>query len=264
MNEPFRVPVRTRGYECDATRTVPARVLLSYLEHLRWECMQDPRLGVVEAVHQGHFFVVVEQRIELVRQVGMGVDLQVWAALEQVGRSTGWVRHVITSPSGVVALARVRGAWIGPHRRLARIPDRMREVAQGQAGLPLPEPVPSEGIEDSGPSWFEPPVQTWASRGLNLDPPATVDAPVVHTHVVRPSDLDIFEHVNASRYLALLDDARQRMDALGAVRRLAIRHPQEARLGDTLVIRGHRQGDRLAFSFSRDQDLLCTAALELA
>lgn len=274
---PFVRAVSTRGYELDTTRSVSIPIIMNYLEHLRWEVMQEPSLGLKEALDEGHFFVVGQQDVELVRRVGMGVPLDVSLVMRKVGRSRAVVEHAIhrsdrpRDDKSLVAHAEVTGMWLGPNRRLARLPEGIREVGRAHAELPavLLESVHASGIPspEEAPSFIERPEVTHRSRGLGhiALPELTAELPAHgqvfrHQLVVRPSDLDIFNHVNASKYLRFFEDARHLAGVRKAIEwahpptdsahddadvcalkphvRASVSYHQEAVLGDTLDVVG--------------------------
>lgn len=120
----FEEPLVTRGTEIDETATISTYTFLRYFEHKRWLIMQDPALGLLEHLHNSHFFVVRTQVLEMRRRVGMGVPLLMRTHFEHCGRSTARVLHeaVRSDDGAIVARARVTGVWLGGDRRMAKIP----------------------------------------------------------------------------------------------------------------------------------------------
>ena len=247
---------RTRGYDTDRTATVPIPKFLSYLEHARWEWLLDPRAGFVDLIHDGHFFVVLRQKLELIRRVGMSHDLTCAGHILRIGRSTVDVEHRVTRDSDGARVARaiVVGAWLGPNRRLARIPNDLREMLQ-EAEQPapwVPETFaagerPHGSVQMGEISRLTPPEHVNPALGLDITHPtdAAPEGAWCHSVVVRPSQIDIFDHVNAATYLRYMDDAR----ILGARRgrlperadhpsvRVAIAYDREALVDDVLDVR---------------------------
>ncbi|MFO0750122.1 MAG: hypothetical protein U1F43_31290 [Myxococcota bacterium] len=228
---PFEHHLTTRGTEIDQTATVGLPSFVRYFEHLRWLTMEDPRLGLVDLIHAGHFFVVRTQVVELLRRVGQSVPLRMTTRFESIGRSTAAVLHECTrtTDGALVARARVTGVWLGPTRKMVRLPDAFREFADGQlAALPL-EPHPPE-LDDHAPlpdpqvvarpdthatSFTAPHETVFAPLGVRTGPPAPNDPVIVerrfeHVHrlIVPPRDLDVFSHVNAATWLLYCEDAR--------------------------------------------------------
>ena len=251
----------TRGYECDQTATVPIDRLLAFCEHQRWESMRDPEVGIVEEVHKGFFFVVLEQRIERLVSVGMAVPLRMEMTLDEVGRSTIWVRHVLRRQSdGVpVAIARVRGGWMSPRRRLARIPDALREIAKRQAALAREELTGEEGVGGTPGSWFDPPTLSRLARGL-LTPAEEPLGPVVARRMVQPRDADIFAHVNAATWLRYFEDAA---GTATPAWRASLVYKKEARPGQEVCLHIAREGEVLQCAATLDGTMLVAAAIEL-
>jgi len=270
MTMPGEHPLRerhlvTRGTEIDATATVPLPIFVRYFEHLRWLDIQDPRLGLVDLLHESHFFVVRMQVVELRRRVGQGVPLRLATRFLQVGRSTATVRHTAhrETDGALVAHARVMGAWLGPSRRLARLPEAFRAFAQadlealargvdddGHAPHVARVVVPEGG---SARSFLAPPEHVFSRLGLDDEPPLIVDRQVTerrfdHAHhlVVPPRDLDVFSHVNAATFLGYCDDARHAARARGVYRddvrgdgwvvRAGLFYHREATAGDALEV----------------------------
>lgn len=240
----FEHRLTTRGTEIDGTATISPYTVLRYFEHIRWMIMQEPALGLIDLIHDSHFFVVRTQVLELRRRVGMGVDLLVRTHFEHCGRSTARVYHeaVRAADGAVVARARVTGVWLGRDRRMARIPDAFREYAEMQAAL-APEdtvtndlagdPVIETGFEGHAGSFIAPPTATFPPMTVSTEPPRTLPTAFLHIHplTVRPQDLDVFGHVNAATWLSFADDARVFADRAGALPADVSGHRWTARVG---------------------------------
>ncbi len=242
MSEPaFEIALRTRGYETDASTTIPIAVIFNYLEHLRWEWMHYEPLGLRSSLDAGHFFVVRDQAVEVLSAVGMRTDLRARGIVETVGRSLVHVRHELLHPNGdPVAVARVSGLWLSPERRLVRVPDKLREYATSQVDALAAAPAPPTIAPPEG------------------DAPAHAHC---HTITVRPSDLDRFDHVNAATYLRFFEDAALAASSEPRPRpmRAAIRYEREALAGDALRAKTWRHEDGYAFLLCRGDDVLCRA-----
>lgn len=257
--QPFVQRLTSRGYECDPSGSVPIARLFSYCEHQRWETMRNPELGLVEAVHEGHFFVVLEQQMERLESFGMSVPLRLEMTLEQVGRSAAWVRHALVRESDdrLLAIARVRGGWIGPNRRLARVPNRLRELAKLQ-GHAWEDVTSDAGTGGTPGSWFDPPTRRRTSEGL-LTPPDQAPSTVCLERLVQPRDADVFSHVNAATYLRFFEDA---VTPSATTWRASLRYKKEARPGQVLTIHGEENNGIWHCAATRDGELLVTAAIE--
>jgi len=257
---PFELSLETRGYEIDTTGTVPMAMVFRYFEHKRWTMMRDPRLGLVDAVHEGHFFVVRDQTFEILRRVGQGVPLLLRTWFVTAGRSSGSVHHeaIRVRDGAMVAHARVTGVWIGPHRKMARLPDAFRAFARAQArelhsGEPATQDPPSPaGAAATGGrpgSFFDPPEVTHPRLGLEIAPPASPPPASAFAHPVRVPhrELDVFSHVNAATWLRYAEDARVAAARIGALPealgaagynvRTAITYHREAVVDTTLNLR---------------------------
>ncbi len=237
---PFQITFTVRGYEVDTSRSTPLPVVFSYLEQVRWAWMTDPSWGLHEHLRRGCFFVVRRQALELLRRPRFGERITVDAAIEDVGRSRVVVRHTLFFDERPVGRARVLGVWLGPDRRLARLPDQARERGRAKARAPTPRPGP-------------------------LLPEPRFDLRPEHHHRVRvrPSDCDVFGHLNASRWLDLMNDARHRAGYHDPARAAVIDYRREAVAGDALVIAWRRDGATHFFRVERDGEALCAAAVVL-
>jgi acyl-CoA thioesterase FadM len=256
----FVTRVSTRGYECDDTGCVTVARMFSYCEHQRWETMREPALGLLEAVHAGHFFVVLEQQLERIESFGMSVPLRIEMTLEQVGRSAVWVRHALRreTDGALLAVARVRGGWIGPNRRLARVPDALREAAARTTKQAWDAPMGPSATGGTAGSWFDPPTRRRAPLGL-LEVPDTVPETVHAQRRVKPGDADIFSHVNAATYLRFFEDA---ISPGKTTWRASLRYKRESKPGDVLAIHAEPRGNTWHCAAIRDGELLVAAALE--
>jgi acyl-CoA thioester hydrolase len=268
----FERPLRTRGYECDATRAVPLPVYLEYFEHLRWEGLLEPRFRMVDAIRAGYFFVVHEQRVEVVRRVGLGVDLLLQGWFERPGHVLVRCGHqVVRARDGaLVARATVTGAYLGPDRKPARVPPELREIAQAGMRRPPAEVVP--GAPGGGPSWFDPPEVLHPPSDLTLVPSHDAPPPEAFEHrlTVLPSHKDIFDHVNAATYVRFCEDTLALGGFCPGARsvRCGVKYPREARQGDPLVVRAWPvPGTERMFDCSicraGEPDALCRARFEL-
>jgi acyl-CoA thioesterase FadM len=276
----FSRTITTRGYEPDRHATVPIQRYLNYLEWLRWEFIQDPETGLVEGLAGGHFPVVRSQRFELVQRVGMGRELVLWARVTKVGRSTVTLEHhVVAADDGsLVAHALVEGLWLGPSRRLVRIPDAFRSLAAEHAnqGSPPHEVLSPRSLTGDGPLIHtNPQPHVFERRGIDLDLEKGSDEVFRMERVVRPSDIDIFSHVNAATYVDIFEDvlyeAYKAQTVLSAVEnrpqasnRLVIQYDREALLDEVLAIDCWPVGNGgYAFELCRasDREVLCRATL---
>ena len=224
----FCMPVRTRGYEADPSRAIPLAQFMAYFGMLRWEVLLAPRFGLVDYLRNGHFFVIREQQIELLRRIGIGVDLDIHLWWEFVGRSSVRIQQqaVRRSDSAVVAQGRVTCAWLNPERRLGRIPEPHKSAARAVSGAgrklvtrlrPHANDTLGTHLGGTNLSYFDPDPVMHPPGGLEL--PLLDRAPPQSWATglrIRPSDVDIFGHVNATHYVNLLDDVRQQARREGA------------------------------------------------
>jgi acyl-CoA thioesterase FadM len=170
----FELPID--GFDLGFEGCVPPGRMAKLLETLRWRLARSGEHPVLGTFKAG---VLRAQTLELVRDVTMGETLSVELWLSRVGRTSLEFSHSLrTADGGVVGRA------------------TCTIVAIGDAG-PAPLPPGLAQLVD-GESVLSPP---------KLEPPDPSRSYVRRFHV-RPSDLDLFRHVNQSRYVDFLDDAR--------------------------------------------------------
>jgi acyl-CoA thioesterase FadM len=170
----FELPIE--GFELSFEGSLSPGRLAKLLETLRWRLARRGDHPILGSFRAG---VLRAQTLALESDVRMGETLRVELWLSRVGRTSLEFSHTLT---------RGDGSSVG--RATATI------VALGDAGpAPLPESL-KQFVERPG---------TLASPPLELPDPAKS---YVHRFRIRPSDLDLFRHVNQSRYVDFLDDAR--------------------------------------------------------
>jgi acyl-CoA thioesterase FadM len=267
---PFERTIVVRGYEVDSTRTTPLPVVLSFLEQLRWEWIADPAWGLDQGVHDGHFFVVRQQVLELVERPRFGDRLTLTGEMEKVGRSLVVVRHRLSVDGRPVGHARVTGVWLGPDRKLARLPELAREVGRRASEAPTPfgslPGAPEDAVLDGSRarSFLEAPRIVHVARGLDLEPPTSLSDARVCSIVVRPSDNDVFGHVNASTWLRFFDDTRLALGHSGLPHRVALDYRAEAVAGDRIDVSvAPLSAGVLGCLATRGDTILCAGALHL-
>jgi YbgC/YbaW family acyl-CoA thioester hydrolase len=206
-----------RGYEIDRHGVVPAAGFLRYFEHARWEAMGHPDLPMGDFFRDGHRLVVRAQKLEILEPVHFGDTLELLLWVARVGRTSLDLGHEARRAGTTVARCSLVTVHLDPSGNPQPVTDDLR-------GLVLERPRPQ--------------VDLLSVRR----PPDVFTLP----WSVRPSDLDLLQHVNQARYADYLDDARllaaeagaygPRQSARSATARLAIDYRREARLGDALRI----------------------------
>jgi acyl-CoA thioesterase FadM len=241
--------LKTRGYELDRRAKIPPATVLRYLEHLRWEAVvETPAVG--ETFERGHRLVVVAQRLLLRRELGLGDELELELWIERVGRSSLEFGHRIqllgTETDAPIAEAQVTAVHLGPDGRPAPLSDAIRALC-----------APAGGLEG-----FPPP----------LPPEPPLVGGFAHRFPVRPSDLDLLQHVNHANYLTFAEDARELAAAtemlgpLGArpLRAVTLEYRRQALLGDELEARIQPLSETaFGFQLLRAGELLCSARSEV-
>jgi len=281
----FKKEITTRGYEPDRTATIGIVRILNYLEQLRWEFIQSPEAGLIDHLASGHFPVLRSQRIEIIQRVGMDTKLSLHARIRKVGRNIVSIEHHILDArdQSLVAHAIVDGIFLGPNRRPVRIPEGFRALAKHHHELGHPEhtiAAPHQPRADGPLIHTNPERAVYTPIGFETftHPEAPVEVPFEWPLKVRPSQIDIFSHVNAATYVEMFNDAlfesahadtevfKHLKNA--SLRRLAIHYQQEATVGQNLVVRlwplGHV--DEIGCELYRPEDgaTLCLATLHLS
>lgn len=206
-----------RGYEMDATGTIPVGVIASYLEHARWESVVERDFPLRNYWRRG---VIRAQRIEIAQRIRFGVEISVELWLGRVGRTSLDLAHRVTrvDTGEVVARAVATAVNLGPDGKPAPLDAGVEALlAPGEMLEPLP---------------LEPSVSELAFK---------------RTLVVCPSDQDVLQHVNHARYIDFVEDARFFAARAGAyagrdeaaaapVERLAIAYEREAAAGTELEV----------------------------
>ena len=214
--------LQIRGDDVDRTGTVSAARLLSLLEHARWQALQDPEMGLGSLMQGGHKLVVRAQLLELGARAVYADEVQIRLWLRRVGGTSVELGHEISRNGQRVAQAIVTAVHLGPDGRPVRVPEALRQLVQD---VPLPETLVRAGPPDQ-----EPPLDAFVFR-----------------HTVRPSEADLFGHVNHAQYLNLLDDARLFGEAAHAfgpdwldgqpLLRVALDYRQEVKARQTVTAR---------------------------
>lgn len=255
----FSIPLRTRGTECGPDRWITLPAVISYMEHCRWLWMDEPELGLAEAVHQGHGFYVIRQSIAMSRRFGMGQHCRVRCVLTHAGRSVAEGTQDVLRDDGVqLAHCRIRGAWMGPTGRLARLPRKIRaSVFTGELDGVRGSPAP--GVPDS---LFAPP-EPLRPGGLDLALVELGDDDEHHELRVRASDLDIFDHVNAANYVRFVGSALSARGVSPSMHRAELEYRGQARGGDVLRVRTRALGEGChAADIARGDEVLFRAAVQ--
>lgn len=211
-----------RGDDVDRTAAVSPARLLCLLEHARWEALRNPDLGMDRLMAGGHKLVVRAQRLEVGARAVFGDEVQIRLWYRGVGRTSLEMGHDVQVRGQVVAQAIVTAVHLGPDGRPTPVPDGLR-------GRLTEEPMPEALVQ---------------ARVVGAEPP--LDA-FVFRHTVRPSETDVFGHVNHAGYLDLIEDARyfgEGAQGLGPewtgglpLQRVALDYRHEVKAGQTVTLR---------------------------
>ncbi len=171
-----------RGYELGPSGVVSLATFARYFEHLRWESSSDPSMDLARFFTNGYRMVVRSQRIELGQPVGVGVPMRLSLWVGRIGRASMdmWHEAHRDGDGALVARGVVTAVYLGHDRRPHPIPEDVRAMVEPADATAIIEPLDVPAPAGAWTSEFE----------------------------VRPSDLDMFQHVNHAVYAAYYDDAR--------------------------------------------------------
>ena len=219
--KPFTRPIITRGYELDSSMTVPLSMLLRYFEHLRWESIQQPGLGLGSLFQDGFRMVVRAQQLLVHELAGFEQSLEVSLALGYVGRASLDMHHEVRRSNDGKLLAQgvVTAVYLNPSGHPQAVPDFLRSLVSTTQRTTLLA-APTQDM----------PSNAW-----------------VRNLVVVPSDVDLYQHVNHARYLDLFHDTRWLAVAAGGygdatdsanrcIRCVSIDYQRQAVAGDEIRV----------------------------
>ncbi|MBI5607699.1 MAG: hypothetical protein HY902_02345 [Deltaproteobacteria bacterium] len=211
-----------RGDELGCDAAVPPVHQLAWFEHGRWEATALSGTGMDEVFGHDRIAVVRSQRAAFLRPVGIGEPVALSVGLGRVGKTSfEIVQSLWTEPAGTqqppecIAVLSIAAVALGADRRPSPVPDAVRALARDMP------PVP-------------------ALAGLDLVP---VERPDFTWEIeVRPSEIDVFSHVNHACYARWADDARQLRDrarglASQPLQRIAVDYQRETVLGERVEVR---------------------------
>ena len=227
----IKFDLQTRGYEMDASKSIPPAVLLRYMENGRWQLSSPQGINLANFT-QG--IVVATQSLFIHRRVASHVDLEICAWLARVGNSSLTISQMICD-------------------KASREP-----VASGSAVLVNVDaqhrPVPLEDdlhrFVTATPDHFDPALFPKLEKGSVPDNAWHME------RVVMASDLDLLNHVNHARYVDYVEDARQLCQSVAGYdekptgsteitvplcHALTIEYRQEVRHGKTIQISTWRE-----------------------
>lgn len=203
----------------------PARIL-SWLEHGRWQAVQRSDEAVASLFTDGHVAVIRSQRVVLHRPVGWPQLLVTAVGISGLGRTSVEIAQEIrkdTSDGPLVAEARIAAVHLAPS-------------PEGRRPTPLPEAIRNSQRDLPEPD---------ALVGFDAHLHDLTDTAFVWQLQVRPSEIDLFQHVNHARYCDWFDDARRVMElapwpswtAGRRVTALALDYVREVLAGEAVEIR---------------------------
>ena len=120
---------RVRSYELDGFQHLNHTVFLSWFEQARFDVFEQGSFPASKIQARGWGVYVVKLEVEFMKEAQLGDELGVRTRVAKVGR-TLMTFHQFAATAGTPhvasAEARVRAVWVGPDRRPARIPIKVR------------------------------------------------------------------------------------------------------------------------------------------
>lgn len=239
------IEVQTRGYELDATRSIPPAVLIRYMEWGRWELFNSKEIVLHQSINS---VVVATQSLAILSPVRERVNLQIKAWLSRVGNTSMDISQLLLDKATDTPIAMGRAILVNV----------------GKDGRPFPVSESTRKLVEDAPEGYDegrfPKIET-------RQPP--VDALSVERRVMA-SEIDLLQHVNHSRYVDYVEDARKLLfpdqNSLDeTISGLTVEYVKEALHGNVLSIKSWplENGRLVQSQISRDDEVLANAIVML-
>jgi acyl-CoA thioesterase FadM len=241
MSQPrFRQTIQVRGYEMNASGSIPPAVVLRYAEHARWQALGS---GSPLEFQRG---VVRAQKLQCFETISYPAELAIETWVSRVGRTSFDFSQRIERHGG---------------RRVALVTCTVVCLDDGGTPTAVPGAIRDLVLEDELP----------AVEALSAEAPADAWS---HELTVVPSDQDILQHVNQARYADFVDNTRQLAAAAGVYPalpampcRLWVEYRRENQSGERLrMLTWQIRPDPLAMGFElrrvRDGETVFRARFE--
>jgi len=135
------IVIDVRSPELDSFGHVNHAVFLTYLEHARFEAMQQAGFSWDVLDERGWTIFVVRCEVDYVSEARRGYRLLVRTWMDSFRRtSMKFAQEIVRSddPSVVVTRSLVTAVWMGANRRPMRVPDTVRSGLLAMAPPPRP------------------------------------------------------------------------------------------------------------------------------
>ena len=236
--------IQTRGYELDASRSIPPAILIRYMEWGRWELFNSKEIVLHQSINS---VVVATQSMAMLSPVKERVDLVIKAWISRVGNTSLDISQLLLdkASNNPIAMGRATLVNVGDNGRPYPVSDKTRER-----------------VENS-PEGFDP---GKLPRIESRQPP--LDARSMERRVMA-SEIDLLQHVNHSRYVDYVEDARKLLSSdpmlLGkTISGVTVEYVKEALHGDLLTIQSWPlEGGLVQSRISRHDEVLANAIVKL-
>ncbi|MEE2731603.1 MAG: thioesterase family protein [Pseudomonadota bacterium] len=236
--------VQTRGYELDASRTIPPAILLRYMEWGRWEFFNSKKIVLHQSINS---VVVATQSLAVLAPVQERVDLQINAWLSRVGNTSMDISQLVVDQATGQPVAMGRAILVNV----------------GEDGRPFPVADATRTQVEQAPEGFD---EARFPRIESRQSPA--DARSLPRRVMA-SEIDLLQHVNHSRYVDYVEDARKLLfeaqsSVAESIRGLTVEYVTEALHGDELIIKSWpvAEGKQIQSQIVRGDQVIANAIVE--
>ena len=221
--------VTVRPCDLDRHAIVPPSMLLRYLELARWEARLDPDFPLGDSLPGDTRFFLRAQHLACGATIGFRDVLRMEMWLQRTGTTSLTLGHrMVRDMDGAwVASAHAVVVLVGRDRSPLLVPDALKDVVDPREDE-TSDMLRNDHEPPPGDPWFE-------------------------VRDIRPSDEDLYGHVNHGRYADLVEDARHGAEAAEAYGpgfrggqrpdRLSMEYLGEVRGGQSLRIETWRRAD---------------------
>lgn len=237
--------ILTRGYELDGTRTIPPAVLIRYMEWGRWEFLNSEQNTFRHAINS---LVVAAQSLVVLAPVVERINLEISVWLSRVGNTSLDISQMIVDKESKMAIALGRATLVNVDSR--RRPKVVAETVKD--------------FIDTSPANFDGSLFPKIQNSLPIESVKSIERRVM------PSEIDLLKHVNHSRYVDYVEDARKLLFPEQAEMRdpifgLTLEYKTEALNGHLLTIDVSPLKSQAAFQsqIRHGQDIVANAIVQL-
>lgn len=231
----------SRGYELDASRHIPPAVFIRYMEWGRWELLNDKNSAFFQSINS---LVVATQSVSILNPIQERVSLQLKAWLSRVGRTSLDISQLLVDEASQkpIAMGKATLVNIGENHKPSPVSEKVRAFIEAAP----------DGYDGTG--------------FLSVDSEEAPSDATTMNRTVMASDIDLLQHVNHSKYVDYIEDARKHLsyeqeELKRMSRSLTVQYINEALHRDELAIQVWRQPNgTYQFKINRGHGVVARAA----